>query len=201
MSFFRFLFQRILFDQAAQLSYYFLISLFPFLVALVTLFGYFDISSENLLTELKNFVPIGTYYFLEQNLSEILGERHDAVLSLSLLVTFYLASLGFRSIIRTFDTAYGVLKARSVWREVLVGFFLMLGLMLIFLMSILFSVIGKPISSYLYSLGQYGVISYFIGRWVFSSLILFYIFIFLYFLAPNKRISFKQALPGAVVAT
>jgi membrane protein len=56
------------FDIAAQLSYYILLSFFPFLLLAVTLIGYLPYNSESLLTVLRPVIPTNAYHLIESNL-------------------------------------------------------------------------------------------------------------------------------------
>src|SRR6185437_16587863 len=75
---------RRLFDASAQLSYYFLISLFPFLLLLVTSCSYLPVPSGDLLNVLRDYAPEATYQYLLDNLNIIMGERRGDLLSVSI---------------------------------------------------------------------------------------------------------------------
>lgn len=192
------------FDTAAQLSYYILLSFFPFLLLAVTLIGYLPYSSENVLSVIKPVIPANTYHLIENNLVNILDEQNSGLLSFSIISSIYTASLAFQSIIRSLDLAYQVKNNRSFWKGALLGFFLMFGLLAGLLVSLGLSVFGQLLASYF--LGRIALDAWFVHLWVYvrwfiSSGLVFLVLLSLYIMAPHTKVTFVQALPGAVFAT
>jgi membrane protein len=74
-----------IFGRSAQLSYYFLLALFPFLLFLVTLFGYFsDASSElrrELIAYLSSVVPSSAVRLVVATIDEVTQARGGGKLS------------------------------------------------------------------------------------------------------------------------
>jgi len=192
-----------IFDLAAQLAYYFLMSLFPFLLLTVTLLGYLPFSSNDALNIVKPYAPPDTYELIRNNLTLILDGNKGGVLSFSLVTTLYLASVAFRSIIHIMDNAYRVKEDRPFWKEVLLGFFLMIGILLALIVSLFLSVFGKIVGEWVFHIfGVVGFSRIWYGiRWSLSSLVIFLALLSLYKFAPNTSIAFRQALPGALFAT
>jgi membrane protein len=207
ISFFRVLRKRIwedrIFDLAAQLAYYFLMSLFPFLLLAVTMLGFLPFRSENILSMIKPYAPANTYELVASNLSLILDQENSGVFSISLVVTVYLASAAFHSIIRIMDTAYRVHEERPLWHRVIIGFFLMFGLLLALIISLILSVFGKILGEFVFQLLGLTRLFYEVWtwmRWLISSFVLLLVFWCLYKFAPHTKVTFRQALPGAIFA-
>ncbi|RAL27057.1 YihY/virulence factor BrkB family protein [Thermoflavimicrobium daqui] len=198
----RFIQDRVL-DLAAQLAYYFLLSLFPFLFLVFNTMGYLPFSSEQILDLIHPYAPPSTYELIKSNLVQILDVKNGRALSLSVLASLYLASLAFQSIIRALNRAYRVKQTRSVWADIVLGLFLMFGLFVALIFSLLLPIIGQIIgefSVYLFGLDP----TYFIWNtihWLISSLVIWLVFLCLYIFAPNTKVRFYQALPGAIFAT
>lgn len=193
-----------IFDLAAQLAYYFLMSLFPFLILTVTLLGYLPFNSEDVFNLIKHVTPPDTYEMIQNNLTVILDGNKGGVLSISLITTLYLASVAFRSIIHIMDDAYRVEEDRPLWKEAILGLFLMFGLLLAIIFSLILSVFGKVVGEWIFEV--FGVSHWFTQiwywmRWAISSFFIFFALLSLYKFAPNTKISFRQALPGALFAT
>ncbi|MGA9175180.1 MAG: YihY/virulence factor BrkB family protein [Thermoactinomyces sp.] len=193
-----------IFDLAAQLAYYFLMSLFPFLLLAVTMLGFLPFRSENILSMIKPYAPASTYELVASNLTSILDQQNSGIFSVSLIVTIYLASVAFRSIIRILDNAYRVHVERPFWSQFIIGFFLMFGLLIALIVSFTLPIFGKILGEFIFSL--FGIKKWFWEfwvwvRWLLSTFVLFSVFWNLYKWAPQIRVSFTQALPGAVFAT
>ncbi|WP_164491594.1 YihY/virulence factor BrkB family protein [Staphylospora marina] len=192
-------------DLSAQLAYYFLLSFFPFLLLAVTMLAYLPVSSLEVLSAIEPYTPPEAYEFLRDSLTEVLDERRGGVLSFSLVVTVWLALNAFHSVIRILDGAYGVKTDRPFWKEAMLGFFLMVGLLVGLAVTLALSVFGKMVGEHVFR--WFGVSAWFYGaawpwiRWVLSSFTLLMVFLVLYTLAPNTRVTVRQALPGSLFAT
>lgn len=191
------------FGVAAQLSYYFLLSLFPLLIFLVSLFPYLPITQENVLGLVKDFAPQESMELIETNLSQ-LSEKNGTILSIGLIGTLWSASNGINAIIKTMNHAYEVQEERSFLRTRLTAVLLTLAMIVVIAVALLLPVFGKHIGLFLFS--KLELSSQFLSvwnalRWLVSSFIIFIIFIGLYWLAPSKKLTCRSTIPGALFAT
>lgn len=191
-------------DLAAQLAYYLLLSLFPFLLLAVTIIGYLPISGAELLEAIQPYAPPSTYELIRNNLHVIMTHKSGKVLSISLIATIYIASLVFHSIIRILNNAYQVKHERPFLKQLLVGFFLMAGILIGLVVSLGVSVFGDLLANTLFP--WFGATPGFIElwlllRWLVGSIILFVVFYSLYIFAPHTHVGFRRAIPGALFAT
>jgi membrane protein len=206
-SFFQYLWRRLEIDDyfgvAAQLSYYFILSLFPLLIFLVSLFPYLPITQADMLGLVRDFVPQESMELIETNLSQ-LSQKNSTILSFGLIGTLWSASNGINAIMKTLNHAYEVKEGRSFLRTRLTAVLLTLAMIVVIAVALLLPVFGKHIGLYLFS--KLELSSQFLSvwsalRWLVSTLIIFIIFIGLYWLAPSKRFSCRSAIPGALFAT
>lgn len=193
-----------IFDLSAQLAYYFLLSFFPFLFLVMTLLAYLPFESQNVLALIRPFIPEESMHLIQVNLTYLLDIQRGDLLSISLLSTFYLASLAFQSMIRILNQAYQINERRPFWKNIILGILFMIGLFLALLISLMLPVfgklIGKWVTSWFHVTGWYTML--WSGmRWVISSIVLFMIFLFIYKYVPNTTIAFRQALPGTILST
>jgi len=116
------------FGRAAQLSYYFLLALFPFLLFLITLLGYLAQQGTEfrsaLLSHLTAIMPSSAATLIQTTLDEISASRGGGKLSLGLLVALWAASNGMGAITETLNTAYDVKETRPWWRVRLISILL-----------------------------------------------------------------------------
>src|SRR5690242_10887568 len=85
---------------SAQLSYFFLLSLFPFLIFLITLIGYLPISQVDVLGVIKQFAPGETIQMIDRTLDQIIDKRNGGLLSFSIIATLWSASNGMNAIVK-----------------------------------------------------------------------------------------------------
>ncbi|AIE59114.1 YihY/virulence factor BrkB family protein [Bacillus methanolicus] len=188
---------------AAQLAYFFLLSLFPLLIFLVTLLPYLPITEDDLLRLIEDFAPRQTMAFIESNINQIMS-KNEKLLSFGIIAAFWSASNGLNIIVRAFNQAYEVKESRPFFVARGMAILLTVGMIIVFIVALLLPVFGRQIGLFLFS--EFGLSSEFLVtwnaiRWFVSSIILFVIFTVLYWIAPNKKLTCISAVPGALFAT
>lgn len=188
---------------AAQLAYFFLLSLFPLLIFLVTLLPYLPMSQDDILGVVRDFAPGDTMKLIETSLQEVMN-RNVKLLSFGIIATLWTASNGIHAIVSAFNKAYDVVENRSIFYSRIVSIFLTIGMIFVFVIALLLPVFGKQIGLFLFD--EFGLSKQFLAvwnalRWLISSIILFIVFTGLYWIAPNKRLTCISAVPGALFAT
>ncbi|GAA0370209.1 YihY/virulence factor BrkB family protein [Bacillus horti] len=191
-------------DLAAQLSYYFLLALFPFLIFTFTLLPYTPLASEDVLELIAQYIPLDSMEIVERNVRNILEVERGGLLSVSIIAAMWSASNGSYAVIRALNHAYDVEESRSFIKARLVAFMLMLALLLTILIALILPVFGRSLGIFLFSF--MGMSETFLAlwdafRWIISFTVIFIVFSFLYLVAPNRSMSPSQVWVGALVAT
>lgn len=189
---------------SAQLAYFFLLSLFPFLLFIVTLLGYFPIDDRLVIEVLAEYLPGEVVQMIDQNLTQLMNNRSGSLLSISILGTLWSASNGFNAITKSFNKAYKVDPNRNFLLGRLIAMGLMLTIIFAIIFALLLPVFGKVIVEYIsiiIPLPEGFLNSWNLLRWVSSSVMFFIIFYILYKLAPNKKFMQNYVLWGALFAT
>ena len=118
--------------RAAQLSFFFILGLFPFLLFLIATLGYFaetgTVLRANLLHYLSKIAPAKASTLIHDIVAEISEARSGGKLSFGLLAAIWAASSGMDAIITTLNAAYGIREARPWWKRRLVAIGLTLAL-------------------------------------------------------------------------
>ncbi|SEO64945.1 membrane protein [Amphibacillus marinus] len=189
---------------SAQLSYFFLLSLFPLLIFLVTLLGYLPIDYQELLNMLGAYLPDDTFALIENNLEQVVASSSGSLLSVGILGTIWSASNGINAIMRALNKAYNVEEDRSFIKGRFVAITLLLAMLVLILVALALPVFGRAIGIHVFSF--FGASESFIEiwnmlRWLLSSSVFFVVFLLLYWLAPNTKVFVKDALIGALFAT
>src|SRR5690554_4196654 len=60
---------------AAQLAYFFLLSLFPLLIFIVTLLPYTPLTEKDIFYVVQDFLPLESFTMIEKTLSEVMENR------------------------------------------------------------------------------------------------------------------------------
>ncbi len=191
------------FDLAAQLAFYFLLSLFPFLIFVVTLLGYANLDVDDILQWLQLFAPEDIMGPIESNLHEVFNQRKRGILSLSILGAIWAASAAMNAITRALNQAYEVeesrpfLKARAV--AILLTILMAIGILVSLVLPVLGELILKLVSIFVDIPKTFQTI-WFLARWIFSFFILVGAFVCIYYLAPNRRLQVRHVAIGAFFA-
>ncbi|OZU87734.1 ribonuclease [Virgibacillus indicus] len=202
------LFQRVLdtdvFGLAAQLAYFFLLSLFPFLLFLLTLVGYLPIEENAVIDLIATYAPEQIMELINTNISQLVNNQNGGLLSISIIGTLWAASNGVNALTRALNQAYEVDEDRSFIVARLIAIIVTIGMVTIICIAFLLPIFGRMIGVYLFSF--FGLSEGFLSfwetfRWLISSVIFFVVLLALYKLAPNIRIYFKNAIWGALFAT
>ncbi|MFE8701468.1 YihY/virulence factor BrkB family protein [Cytobacillus sp. FJAT-54145] len=192
------------FGLAAQLAYFFLLSLFPLLIFLVTLLPYLPITQADLLGFVRDFAPGQTMHLIESNLNQIMSQHNGKLLSFGIIATIWSASNGLNAIIRALNQANEVKESRPFLIARGMAVLLTFAMIFVFIVALLLPVFGKQIGLFLFT--EFGFSNQFLTvwntlRWLLSSFILFIVFVGLYWLAPNKKQKCTKTFPGAIFAT
>ena len=191
-----------------QLTYFLILSVFPFLIFFLNLLSYTSIAREEVLDNLLIVLPIESQIMIKNIAMEIVGSSSDTLLSLSIVLTIWTGSLGITAIIRAVNKAYNVKKKRPYWK--LKGLSIVFTIILAFLIIIVLSmlVFGKVIGNKIF--GRFGATFLFYHIWAFLRIVIplismIIIFALIYKLSPTPEeglnIKFRHTLPGAVFTT
>ena len=197
-----------LFGRAAQLSYYFLLALFPMLLFLMTLLGYFAKAGSQLrnalLRYLATVMPYSAVTLVHSTLDEVTRSRSGGKLSFGLLAALWVASSGMGAISETLNVAYNVKETRTWWKVRLLSIGLTIALAMLIMTALAIVLYGGRIGDAIAA--SYGYKRAFRIAWKTLELPIALIFVFLtfdmiYHFAPNtRRRHWRWFTPGCIVA-
>ncbi|MEC1666504.1 YihY family inner membrane protein [Bacillus mojavensis] len=190
-------------SKSAELAYFFLLSLFPFLIFMLTLTAYLPISTDDVLGVVKQYAPGSAMSLIESITHQTLNDRNGGLLSFGIIAALWSASNGMNSIVRSLNHAYEVEENRSFIIVRLTSIFLTIAMVFTILVALLLPVFGRQIG--LLTADFVGASDLFLSiwtaiRWGVSPLVLLIVFSALYIIAPNKKLSLRFVMPGALFA-
>ncbi|MEK5029341.1 YihY/virulence factor BrkB family protein [Paenibacillus sp. FSL M7-1046] len=207
-SFMKQLFQKIKLDDvqgiSAQLTYYLILSLFPFLIFIMTLIGYAHISIEDRIVELQQIMPAEAVSIIEEILQDVSEGRSEALLSFGMLATLWAASKGINAIIKGLNRAYDIDESRVFWKIRGIAFLATMIIGVVVLLSILLLVLGSWLKTQIFLLADlpYGLQKVWdLLQYIIPLFVLFVVFTLLYWIAPSRRLTLKEVMPGAMFST
>lgn len=190
-------------SKSAELAYFFLLSLFPLIIFILTLTAYLPISAEDVLGAVDQYAPDSAMSMVKSITEQTLNKRGGGLLSFGIIAVIWSASNGMNAIVRAFNHAYEVEENRSFIIIRLTSIFLTIAMVVTILIALLLPVFGREIG--LLAADFIGAPGLFLQvwsvvRWGISPLILLIVFTALYIFAPNKGFLSALSLPGAVFA-
>ncbi len=125
-----------------QLAYFFVLSLFPFLMLINQIVSNFKIDILAWSQQLQSFIPDNMLTILESYLGYLSQSPSTGVFTFSILSTIYLASKAVTSVLYALNRAFRSEKKITFVRQIFSFLFTALTLVVIYL-SIIFASIGK----------------------------------------------------------
>ena len=180
------------FNRSAQLSYYFLLALFPLLLFLITLFGYFSGAGtplhSQLILYLSNVMPSAAVQLVVATIDEVTHARGGGKLSFGLLAALWAASSGMNAIAQALNAAYDVPETRPWWKVRLLSIALTVALAILILSALLIVLYGGRVGHFLAAmihLGRAFTVTWKILQWPISLAFVSIAFALIYRYAPN----------------
>jgi len=196
-----------IFGRAAQLSYYFLLALFPLLLFLINILGYLaqqgTLFREKLLVYLAALMPGSAFALVRATVDEISASSGTGKLSFGLLAALWAASNGMGAISDTLNHAYNV-KERRPWLKVrLISVCLTIALAILILAALAIVLYGGTIGEALaarYGFGSLFTTVWTIVQWPIALIFVLTTFNLIYNFAPNISPQARRWItPGAFV--
>jgi len=191
---------------AAQLAFYLILALFPFLLVLVSLMGTFSSPAlaRDVLDYFQQVTPQQVYGLIDSYLSDILSGSKPApgLFSIGLLITLWSASGAFAALINALNKAYDIEETRPFWKVRGIALLMTLGLSVLILLGVLLLVFGPPIGrgiADLFGLGDVFLLVWNIVRWPVALFFMVFTVALLYYFAPDADQPFRWITPGGFI--
>jgi membrane protein len=191
---------------AAQLAYFLILALFPFilvLVSLMSLVGNPELASK-VLAYFRQVMPGEAYELIKTYTGDVIsGERPAPYLfSFGILFTLWTASGAFTALINALNRAYDVQETRPFWKVRGIAILMTLGLSVLVLVGVLLLIVGEPIGraiAEIFGLGELFELVWNIVRWPVALFFMVFTVALLYYFAPDVDQPFRWITPGGLI--
>lgn len=193
-----------LYALASQLAYSLILSIFPFLIFLLTIVGYSSLDVNEVLKALDTMLPKNAYELIAVTVVEILRGGRSDLLSVSIIGTLWAGSSGFRAVIKALNKAYEEEERRSYIKTVILSIVSMIGLVVILLFAFSLVVLGETIGNTLIDYLQLSLsfrVNWNIFRYIVAIFFMVLVFTILYYVTPCRKMHWKDAIPGAIFSS
>ncbi|MFO3689454.1 YihY/virulence factor BrkB family protein [Staphylococcus felis] len=207
-NFFSYLIYRIGKDDAsglaAQLAYYFMLSLFPMLIFILSLVPLFKLDTQAIISQIESNAPADASSIITSIIKDVMGNASGGLLSIGLILALWTASNGMTALMNSFNVAYDVEDSRNFFTSKALSIFFTILIGITLPLTMVLFTFGEQIGNLLF--GPLGLDDEI--RWVFSIvrtalpiIVIFIVFVLLYTVAPNVKIKMKSVIPGALFTT
>jgi membrane protein len=195
------------FGRAAELSYYFLLALFPFLIFLTSVIGFVLGSGTGtrhmLFNYLARIMPPSAFQLIDNTMWEVSSASSGGKLSFGILAALWAASSGLSAITDSLNTAYDVTETRPWWKQRLTAIGLTVALSVLIILALVLVVAGGRIAEGLASVYGFGPVfplTWKIIQWPVVLACMILAFALIYFFAPDlHEQAWKWLTPGAAI--
>lgn len=194
---------------SAQIAYFTLLSIFPFLVVLLNIISRFSIVNPEAVNQVISILPPEAQSITQIVLSDLtIGFGSDLQLIISILGGLYSASLGVKPIITTCAQSFGIKEGKKGLKLIVTGLVFTIGfiamLNLLFITKLLGDKIFELISDFLHLPDFISTIWYYVGHLLTPVYMVITLYLINRYSIPRKqrkKISQKHMIPGAILST
>ena len=193
--------------RSAALAYYFVLAVFPAMLFLLSLLGFFAAAGtqlrETLFTTLARVLPGSASDLIHKTLDEVTRSSGAGKALLGILGALWSASSGVSAIIQCLDIAYDVQEDRPFWKQKAVAIGLTLALAILVIGALGLMLYGGDLADWMGShigLGHTFVVMWKIVEWPLVLAFMFVAFAVTYYFAPNlKQPEWHWITPGSTL--
>jgi len=192
---------------AAQIAYYMLLSVIPFLIFVLSVISRLDFGealSPLLMEALREQMPLEAANFIVDIVVRVLPTRSSETTVVSFMVALWGSSMAVGALITTINRAYNLRPRRNIVTQKLMSILLVLVLSAILLIALLILLFGPQVTQEAFEfmhLASETNTFWTQVRLPLATLLAFAALAILYYYAPEARQRFIHILPGAVTAT
>ena len=188
---------------AAYASFFMVLAVFPSLILVLSLLRYTGLEVEDLIETVEGIVPMALLPAIQRLILNAYRNASGAVVSVSIAVALWSASLGVHGFIAGLNSVYhadenrGYLRTRGM--SVLYTFLFLIVLQL----TLVLHVFGRHLLELLPREGGFWMVLYNIidSRFLVLFVLQTALFTAMFMVLPNRRHKFLESLPGALLAT
>ena len=185
---------------AASTAFFLFLSIVPMLIMVCTIIPYTPLTEEDLVEAVTDLTPDQVDGLAESLISDIYKES-AGVLSVALIATLWSASKGVMALMRGLNAINGVEENRNYFVVRVIASFYTIVMLIVVVLSLFLMVFGDQLVNLtLHRFPQLKQLVSFIMnfRFIFVWAVLSVLFAAVYAYVPDKKLAFREQIPGAV---
>ncbi len=189
---------------AANAGYFIVVSIFPALVLILSILRYTDLDANDLLRLVEGVIPQALMGTAEKLIVSTYAHTSSAVVSVSALGALWSASRGVYGMLTGLNAIYGVREDRGYWYTRGISVAYTFGLLLVLLLTLVLNIFGEALLEMLKqsTIPFLQILSSVVNLRFFLLLLLQTgLFTAIFMVFPNRKNSFRDSVPGALLAS
>ena len=185
---------------AASTAFFFFLSVVPMLIMICTIIPYTPLTEENLVELVTDFLPDQIDPLAESLISEVY-DKSAGILSVALIATVWSAAKGVMALMKGLNSVNGVEEKRNYFVLRIIASFYTVVMLVVVILSLFVMVFGDQLVTLaLHRIPQLQrVVSFAMNfRFLFVWAVLSVLFAAVYAYVPDKKLAFREQIPGAV---
>lgn len=185
---------------AASTAFFFFLSVVPMLIMICTIIPYTPLTEENLVEAVTDLTPDQVDGLAKSLISDIY-DKSAGVLSIALIATVWSASKGVMALMRGLNAINGVEEKRNYFVVRVIASFYTVVMLVVVILSLFLMVFGDQLVTLtLHRIPQLQrVVSFAMNfRFLLVWAVLSVLFAAVYAYVPDKKLNFREQIPGAV---
>lgn len=185
---------------AASTAYFFFLSVVPMLIMICTIIPYTPLTEENLVELVTDLLPDQVDPLAESLISEVY-DKSAGILSVAIFATIWSAAKGVMALMRGLNVVNGVEEQRNYFVVRIIASFYTIVMLVVVILSLFVMVFGDQLVAVaLHRVPQLQTVVSFVMnfRFLFVWAVLSVLFAAVYAYVPDKKLVFKEQIPGAV---
>lgn len=186
---------------ASSIAFFLFLSLIPLLVLICFLIPYTPFSEADLMIICMNLIPKQVNPWIIGLINRIY-DKPKGILPVTFLITVWSAGKGMLALMRSLNRINDVMEERGYFKLRLISSFYTVVILIVLIVTFVLGVFGRNILEWVMkkTVGIVELSSKIISLISFSVMMIFSVVAFsgIYTYIPNKKLSFKKQIPGAV---
>lgn len=185
---------------AASIAFFFFLSVVPMLIVICTVIPYTPLTEENLVEAVKDVTPDLMDPLVEELISDVY-DKSAGILSVAIIATLWSAAKGVMALMQSLNAVNGVEEKRNYFVIRMIASFYTLVMLVIVILSLFIMVFGDQLVTLaLHRVPQLQMVVSFAMNFRFLVVwaVLSLLFAAIYTYVPDKKLKFKEQIPGAV---
>lgn len=188
-----------LIDMANALSFKLILSIFPFIIFILSSVAVFNLDVSSIVVSLTDDVPETVRQMLSYFINETFDTKHVSLFSSSLFLTLFSASSGLYTLMKGLNRAYDASERRGYIVQRFISLLLVIIFTLLIILSLYVCIFSDKINELIF--GQNTGLPLMVinlRSYLITAALIFVMIVIMYMLALVDRPTVKQLIPGTI---